>query len=179
MSAAPPTSTRTRPVRGGSAATARSATATHAIASGALTRRTARQLSAEVSTPPIVGPSAPAIAAAPPIVPSARPRCSGGNAALTIATEVGSMSAPPTPCATRATSNSSKSGASPPTADAPAKRIAPVRNTLRRPSRSPSLPPRTSSPASGSRLQLSTHWTFCEPTWKPFMMSGSAIGTAV
>lgn len=39
--------------------------------------------------------------AATPLMPSARPRCSTGNASVRIALELAMMNAPPTPCTTR------------------------------------------------------------------------------
>ena len=136
--------------RGGSGGTARRAATTANTASGTLTRSTARQLNTPVRTPPIVGPSAPATAAIPPMVPNARPRSSAENAALTIATVLGSISAPPTPWATRQAKRIGKLGASPPSAEAPAKSMQPSMKILRRPSMSPSRPPSTSSPARGA-----------------------------
>src|SRR5215211_7068154 len=107
-------------VRTRAAATCRSASRTAAIASGTLTSSTARHEKAEVSTPPMVGPSAPATAAAPPMVPSAQPRRSGGYVAPTIATVVGSISAPPTPCTTRAASSNEHPAAAEQVAEAAA-----------------------------------------------------------
>ena len=122
-----------------------------------MTRSTARQLIADVRAPPMVGPSAPATAASPPIVPSARPRADAENAELTMATVAGSIRAPPTPWTTRAIKRTAKTGANPATAEAPAKSMEPSKKTRRRPNMSPTRPPRMSSPASGNRLPVRTH----------------------
>lgn len=139
---------------------------TAATASGALTSSTARQPNHEVNAPPTMGPHAPAIAAAPPIVPSARPRSAAGNVLLTMAIVVGSMSAPAAPWITLKTKRIGKVGARPAHTDAAANTAEPSRNTRRRPIRSPSRPPKTSRPASGSRLALRTHCTNWDPTPK-------------
>ena len=96
-----------------------------------------------------------------------------------MATVAGNISAPPAPCATRAANRIANDGANPPTADAPAKIAAPVMNTRRRPSRSPSRPPKISNPANGSKLAVNTHWTRFELTWRSWAMSGRVSGTAV
>ena len=147
--------------------------------SGTHTRNTARQVSAEVSRPPIVGPSAAAIAEIPAIVPSVRPCSPGETEALRMATVAGSITAPPTPCATRAASSTPKSGATPATVEAPANSTTPTRKHRRRPSTSPSRPPSTSRPASGKRLAVITHWPKPARTSSPWTIAGSASGTAV
>ena len=127
----------------------------------------------------MVGPSAPAITAAPPMVPSAFPRSALGNVVLTMATLPGSIKAPPTPWTTRATNRTGKVGAKPPTTDAAAKQTVPIRNTRRRPNTSPSRPPSMRSPDSDSRLAFSTHWATWVPTPNCCSIAGRASGTAV
>jgi hypothetical protein len=127
----------------------------------------------------MVGPRAPATAAAPPISPSARPRSLSGNVALTIATVFGSISAPPAPCRARQASSTANAGARPPATEAPVNTAEPMMKTRLRPNMSPRRPPSTSKPASGSRLAFITHCTCWDPTPKSWMMFGSASGTAV
>ena len=103
-----------------------------------------------------------------------------GNAvALTIATVFGSISAPPAPCRTRQASSTANAGARPPAAEAAVNTTDPMMKTRLRPNMSPRRPPSTSKPASGSRLAFLTHCTCWDPTWKSWMMFGSASGTAV
>ncbi len=67
---------------------------------GTETRKTSFQ-STGPSRPPITRPrNEPAIAATP-LMPSARPRCSPGNASVRIADEFAIRNAPPTPCTIR------------------------------------------------------------------------------
>src|SRR3984957_8559858 len=103
--AEPARSTRVPACPARSLGTADSVATTQAAASGTLTSRTSRQLTADVRAPPIVGPRAPAIAETPPIVPRALPRSCAGKVALTMATLPGSINAPPRPWTTRAPSS--------------------------------------------------------------------------
>ena len=61
------------------------------------------------------------------------------------------VSAPPVPCANRATMSISWFTASPQASEAAVKMASPVRNTFRRPARSPSRPASSSSPANAIR----------------------------
>ena len=124
------------------------------IATGMLTQKIARQVHC-VRTPPASGP----IAVSPPVMPKkiaiARPRCSTGKAAITIATEAGNISAAPAPWTTRKkishASASDPFGVSPQQAEATANTSTPITTMRRRPSTSPSLPPKANSADSDSR----------------------------
>ena len=70
--------------------------------------------------------------------PSARPRCSGGNAALSSASASGITNAAPTPCTARAAISQPMLGASAHAADAATNSPRPATNMRRRPKRSPS-----------------------------------------
>ena len=65
-----------------------------------------------------------------------------------IASEPGVSSAPPTPCSTLAAMSTPMPGARPHSAEDSANHTTPMRNTRRRPRRSPSEPPSRISPAS-------------------------------
>ena len=62
----------------------------------------------------------------------------------------GTSSAPPMPCSTRAATSSPVVGASPHSSEAAANQTTPTRKTRRRPYRSPSAPPSSTSEASAS-----------------------------
>ena len=87
----------------------------------------------------------------PDHAPMARDRSSGRKLASRIARLPGVSSAPPTPCATRATTSSATFGAMPQASDATANTTTPTRNTSRRPKMSPSDPPSRISAAVASR----------------------------
>ena len=67
---------------------------------GTDTRNTARHATG-ASTPPSTSPIDEPATAATPLIPSARPRCSWGNASVMIADELANSIAPPTPCRAR------------------------------------------------------------------------------
>ena len=108
------------------------------------------QLMPWTTAPPTSGPSAtprPLMADQPP---SARPRFSGGTAAERIVSVSGRTSAAPAPCTARAAISASTPGASAAAADAPVKMASPTANIRRRPKRSPSAAPVSSSTANVS-----------------------------
>src|ERR1700722_4015285 len=97
-----------------------------AAASGRFKKKTQRHVACSISQPPITGPIAVVTALAPLHVPIARPRFSGGNAAVSIAMLPGINSAAPSPCTDRAQINALTFGASPQLADAAAKIATPI-----------------------------------------------------
>ena len=87
-------------------------------------------------------------APAPAQAPKAAPRSSCGKVAPINASAPGVSRAAPIPCAARPAINSCAVGASPQAMDDRANRPTPIRNTRRRPNRSPAAPPiRTSAPS--------------------------------
>jgi hypothetical protein len=91
------------------------------VASGTLTKNTASQPQAAVSTPPSSTPMISPAAPAPPQIATARLRSRpSANSVLTSDSVAGNTSAPPSPCTARAASSTSEVGASPPSSEAPA-----------------------------------------------------------
>jgi hypothetical protein len=89
------------------------------------------------------------------------------------------VSAPPVPCANRAAMSISWFTANPQTSEAAVNTASPVRNTSRRPARSPSRPASSSSPANAIRYALTTQ---ASPAWvnpRSAWMDGSATFTIV
>ncbi len=112
-----------------------------------LTKNTSRQSAHSISTPPSDGPVA---AATPPIAPHkavAEARRSAGNSGSSRPSDVGTSSAAPAACSTRAPISTSAVGAIPQAAEAAKNSAMPVKNIRRRPSRSASRPAGTSSAA--------------------------------
>ena len=113
---------------------------------GRLTRNTQRQLT-WTNSPPTGGPSA---AAAPPTAdhsPMAAPLRAGPKAGRSSPSEVGSMSAPPVACRTRAPTRKSSEGATAHSAEEAVKMANPSRNALLRPARSAQRPAGTRAAA--------------------------------
>ena len=131
--------------------THRSASHTVSAASGRLMRKIQRHDAWSTSSPPTSGPSAAAMPPSPDQAPMARLRSSARKAPWIIARLPGVSSAPPMPCSTRATTSTSAVGATPHSSEARANQTVPMMKTRRRPSRSPSEPPRRMSEASESR----------------------------
>ena len=125
---------------------------------GTETRNTRCQLSGP-SRPPITRPrNEPAIAATP-LIPSAVPRWSAGNASVRIAVELAMMNAPPTPCTMR--QPISHSAAASPCCQVTASRIDATVNTTKprlyirtRPYMSPRRPKPTTSTAVTTRKPM-------------------------
>jgi hypothetical protein len=132
-----------------------------------------------VSVPPITGPAAAANAENPAMIPSARPRWDSGNTLLTIAIEVGIISAAPTPCVARTVISHPMSWAAPASAEEAMNIAAPVRNTFRSPIRSPSRPPNTIKAASGSTFAVRIHCERSGLLCSPSTMCGIASGIDV
>ena len=146
---APPRSSDVRGPRLSSSTRAISATATRQ--SGTLTRKTARQPSASVSTPPSTQPEAPPPAAAAVHHATARRRSAGSaNATVSRASAAGAASAAPTPCTPRLATSTAGEFASPQERDAAPNSARPSANRRRRPNRSPARPAATSSPPNAS-----------------------------
>ena len=124
--------------------------ATTAAAAGRLMKKTSRQDTALISQPPRNGPMAVATPPSPDQAPMALARSSLANDAWMIARLPGTSSAAPAPCTARAAIRNPALGASPHASDAIANQIVPITKTFRRPKASPSAPPSSSSPASGS-----------------------------
>ena len=100
------------------------------------------------SQPPRNGPIAVMIPPSPDHAPIAAARSSGTKLASRIARLPGVSNAAPSPCSARAAMSTVVFGATAQSSDAPANHTTPVRNTRRRPNRSPSAPPRRRNPAS-------------------------------
>jgi hypothetical protein len=119
-------------------------------ATGTATRNTHGQPSSVVIRPPS---TAPAIAAELPTtdaIPNARLRSvPGGKVALISDREAGALIAAPAPCTARAASITAGLDASPAPSEPAAKTTRPMTSMRRRPTRSPSRPPRSRSPPNG------------------------------
>ena len=103
------------------------------------------------SQPPSSGPSAAATLPSADQAPIARARSSLRSRASSIARLPGVSSAPPIPWTTRAITSTVMPGATAHTAEATVNTIVPMTNIRRRPTRSPSEPPRRISAASVRR----------------------------
>ena len=136
---------------------------TTAAAIGRLMKKINRHDTAPISHPPRNGPTAAATPPSPDQAPIARDRSSGENDAWMIARLPGVSSAPPTPCRARAAISVAALGATPQASEATANQIAPIMKMRRRPSRSPSVPPRRSNPARVSVYPLTIHCSVDTP----------------
>ena len=96
-----------------------------------------------------------------------------------IASDPGVSSAPPMPCTTRAAISTRTFGARPHSSEAAANQVTPIRNTRRRPNRSPSEPPSRISEARLSEYPLTVHCKEAAEAWKSVPMCGSATFTTV
>ena len=92
---------------------------------------------------------------------------------------VGAANAPPTPCRTRAVSSHSWLVANPPSSEATENSRMPAMKTRRRPSRSPDLPPSSSSPPKASAYALTTHSRLVPEKPSAVWMCGRATLTMV
>ena len=117
---------------------------------GTLTRKIASQPMPSVSTPPTSGPTATEAPVTAPQTPNAVPRSRPWKAEASSASEVANMNAPPMPCSARARLRTSGVPASAHSAEATVKITIPITKTRRRPNRSASEPPVSSSAASVS-----------------------------
>jgi hypothetical protein len=121
--------------------------ATTATARGRLMKNTSRQETAEINQPPRNGPMAVAMPPSPDQAPRAFDRSSATKEACRIARLPGVSSAAPTPCRARARMRTPALGANAQPREATANQIVPTIKIRRRPYRSPSVPPSSSSPA--------------------------------
>ena len=101
----------------------------------------------ETTAPPTSGPNATARPVIPPQAPSARPRFSAGTAEARIVSVSGITIAPPMPWKARAMSSARIDGASAAAAEETVKIARPIASIRRRPKRSPSAAPVSSSTA--------------------------------
>lgn len=97
-----------------------------------------------------MGPAAIETPVAAPQIPTAVLSLSAGNVLRMIASVLGISRAPNTPCTVRSAMTPATLPIRPMPTDASAKPTTPMKNTRRRPNRSPSLPPKISRAASAS-----------------------------
>ena len=125
---------------------------------GTLTQNTQRQLRYCTSSPPAIRPTAPPATLMAAYTPIARLRGGpAGKVTAISASAVGAANAPPMPCTTRAVSSHAWLVANPPSREAAVNSKIPKMKIRRRPSRSPDLPPSSSSPPNASAYALTTH----------------------
>ncbi len=147
---------------------------------GTFTKNTQRQLAYWTSRPPAIRPTAPPATLIAAYTPIARLR-GGPSGKVTAISDsaVGAASAPPTPCRARAPSSQAWSVANPPSSEASEKIKMPAMKIRRRPSRSPDLPPRSSSPPKASAYALTTHSRLLPEKCSAFWTCGRATLTMV
>ena len=131
--------------------TAARTSASVASTNGTLMAKIQRQDALSTSRPPPSGPITIAMPAHAVHVPIAAPRSSAGNVALMTDSEEGTSTAPAIPCSPRAAMSRPAVGATAHSSELSAKPASPTANIRRRPSRSPSEPPTSSSAPSVSR----------------------------
>ena len=140
------------------------------------TYRHQRQDTYSVSIPPSSSPIAPPVPATAPYTPKARPRSLGSlNVTASSDSADGASKAPNAPWQARAATSMAKFTAAPPAADAAANPIRPATNVTFRPSRSASLPPRSSRLPNASAYAVTTH---CRSTMEN-ARSCCAVGSAM
>jgi len=131
--------------------TYRIASSAVAMPIGTLTKKIHSQLSRSVRMPPSSRPKAPPPAAIALHTPSAFVRSApSANVVVMIESAAGETSAPPSPCSARAATSCPDVVASPLSSEATEKMVTPHRNSLRRPIRSPALPPSSRKPPNTS-----------------------------
>jgi hypothetical protein len=108
---------------------------------GTLSQKIHCQASPWATAPPTTGPAMRASPLILPKMPSALPRCAGGNAALTNVSASGKIRAAPAPWTARAAISQPMVGARAQAADATTNSTRPPTNRRRRPKRSPSAVP--------------------------------------
>ena len=148
-------------------------------ATGTLMRNAQRHPGPSTNQPPRNGPIAPATPPSPDHAPTALARSRSRKLACRIARLPGVSNAAPMPWSTRAPMSTSTLGAAPHNSDAPANQIVPIRNTLRRPYRSPRAPPSRISDARARRYPVSTHCNELTLTSKSSPIWGRATLTMV
>ena len=115
-----------RTAGGGSAGTRFRSMSQVSRPSGTLTRKIQRHDAFATSRPPSGGPTASPTPTMAPNAPSARPRCSNGNACTSSAEPFPESSAAPTPWTTRSTTSASTVGAAPQSPEAAVKSRSPA-----------------------------------------------------
>ena len=110
-------------------------------------------------------------------MPVAQARRSGGKPADSMATAIGSTSAEPAPCTARAATRTPASGATAHAADAAVNRPRPTASIRRRPSRSPSAAPVSSSTAKLSVYAFTVHSSAASDACSWTLITGSAVAT--
>ncbi len=119
---------------------------------GRFTKKIQCQLAASVMTPPSTRPMEAPPAPTKLYAPIARARSRGSSKSATIMPRLTAVTiAPPTPCAKRAPISMPGSVDRPQASEASANTTSPIRNTRRRPSRSPSFPASRSRPPNAMR----------------------------
>src|SRR6185312_6102733 len=147
--------------------------------SGRLIAKIQRQESWSMSRPPSSGPATKKMPVQAVQVPTAAPRSSPSKQAVMIASELGTSSAPATPCRVRPAMSRAELGAIAQIAEVTAKPPSPTRKMRRRPSRSPSEPPTNSSDESVSRYASTTHCWVARPACRSSRRAGSATFTTL
>src|SRR6202167_5420324 len=120
-------------------------------------KNTHRQEPCSINHPPRTGPTAAVMEVNPDQVPMARPRSSSEKLALISARLPGTSNAPPTPCTPLAIISHRISGEQPHKAEAAEKSATPIAKTLRRPYKSPKVPPISTAAARNSAYDSTTH----------------------
>ena len=129
----------------------KSAATSASVPTGRLTKKIQRHERRSVRMPPSVGPVLTPSATKSPFIPSARPRCSGGNADVRRAGPIAMSSAAPMPCPARAAIKNGSDGARPHAAENPVNTTRPASQTLRWPTMSASRPAVISDAATTTR----------------------------
>ncbi len=132
-----------------------------------------------VTAPPTTGPATTASPVIPPNRPSAWPRRSGGNAAVSNASATGATIAAPAPWTARAAIRKPTSVDSAHAAEAETNKPSPIANSLRRPNRSPSDEPVISSTAKLSAYALTVHSSWLIDACRCRRIVLSAVDTTV
>jgi hypothetical protein len=129
------------------------------------------------TAPPTSGPSATPRPEMPDQAPIASPRFSAGKAVESNVSVSGVTIAAPAPCSARAAISAPVLGASAAAAEASVKMPRPITNMRRRPKRSPSAAPVSSSTANDSVYALTVHSSACSPPPSSARIDGRAVVT--
>ena len=169
-----------RPRRRSDSGSTRVASSATARPIGTFTKNTQRQLAKVSSSPLASRPTAPPAMLIPAYTPIARLR-GGPSGKVTAISDsaVGAANAPPTPWMARAVSSHAWLVANPPSREASVNTRMPAMKTRRRPSRSPDLPPSSSSPPNVSAYALTTHSRLVPEKPSAVWMCGRATFTMV
>ena len=148
-----------------------------AIPIGTLIQKIHCQESPSTTAPPTRGPTATASPPSAPQMPRATLRRAAGTPAERRVKESGTMSAPPAPWRARAATRTSMLGARAAAADEAVNSASPTMNIRRRPKRSPSAAPVSSSTAKLSVNALTVHSSPARPVPRLRRITGSAVVT--